>query len=327
MEDLFRRAGFNYKYMEPYKFYDVRDKGIKVWSFNHETNKRELKLVTALVYKGMDEVYEVSASDKILFKGAAGHGLFVSNGTQRGEYQLLQDLSKSDNHITTLKNPDDPWTGTCDIFNGVKVTKTTEQYPILDIQVEDNQNYFSGGVLSHNTGGNSVKYFASTRNRVTKLEVLKDGKREVGIQIKVRNLKNKTSVPWREAVMNLYFDGGFQTDAEYVDFLMQFDLVQQKGAYFYVPGVEKGIQGKENLIEWLDANPEQYDKWKVQVLDLLSGTLDSDVENVDPAKEDPSEKPPVRGTPEAIMELAAAAIAAGIPEEETPPDLTELENS
>jgi len=160
------------------------------------------------------------------------------------------------------------------------------------------------------TGGNSIRFFASIRNRITRVETIKggeDGKTDIGIQIKVRNLKNKTSIPWREAIMNLYFDGGFQIDAEYVDFLISLDIVKQKGAYFYMPGIEKGVQGRKELIVWLEANPTQYDIWKKEVLEKLSGKLEADANNVEPEED---KALPVRGetATQKVVNLAVQAL-------------------
>ena len=80
------------------------------------------------------------------------------------------------------------------------------------------------------TGGNAIKFYSTTRNRITKIDTLKnkDGI-DAGIQMRVRNYKNKAGVPWRDAVMNLWFDGGFNSDDEYFDFFVIFDFIH-KGA-------------------------------------------------------------------------------------------------
>lgn len=309
MEALFKKANLPYEGMIPFKFYDVSGLGLRIKSYNEKSKKPEFKTIKALVYKGQEPIYQVRSADgTVILEGSGGHGIF---DPMAKEYRMLQQVGNGFALQGTKTIP-------------ITVSKTDKTRPVLDMEVEDNQNYFSNGILSHNTGGNSVKYFSSIRNRVTKVDVIKDGKAEVGIQIKVRNLKNKTSVPWREAIMNLYFDGGFQTDAEYVDFLMEFDIVKQKGAYFYVPGVEKGLQGKDALIQWLDDHPEEYSKWKVQVLEALSGALESDANNKKPEDDEPM---PTRGSAEAVS-LAEAAASAGLSgdcgDDEEPPDLTGL---
>lgn len=283
-------------------FYDL-DREFLIQSFDHVKNKVVFKRVLSVVRKGEDFVYLVKDSKGLVILECAGaHGIFDAKS---GVYCPVADITKA--VAFGLDGKEEP----------VTIVRTSTKAPIYDLQVEDTECYFSNGILSHNTGGNAVKYFASIRNRITKIDVIKDGKDEVGIQIKVRNLKNKTSVPWREAIMNLYFDGGFDTESEYVDFLAQLGVIQQRGAYFYLPGQEKGIQGKEKLIEWLKENPAKYDVWKQEILERLSGKLESDATNTNPE----TEELPTRGTTEAdVQSLASQALGV----EETPPEL-ELE--
>lgn len=280
-------------------FYDL-DKEFLIQSFDHVKNKVVFKRVLSVVRKGEDFVYLVKDSKgQVILECAGAHGIFDA---QSGVYCPVADITEA--VAFGLDGKEEP----------VTIVRTSTKAPIYDLQVEDTECYFSNGILSHNTGGNAVKYFASIRNRITKIDVIKDGKDEVGIQIKVRNLKNKTSVPWREAIMNLYFDGGFDTESEYVDFLAQLGVIQQRGAYFYLPGQEKGIQGKEKLIEWLKENPAKYDVWKQEILERLSGKLESDATNTNPE----TEELPTRGTTEADVQ-SLASLALGV--EETPPEL------
>jgi recombination protein RecA len=136
--------------------------------------------------------------------------------------------------------------------------------------------------LPNCTGGESPKFFSSVVNRVTKTDVIKDANGTIGISIRVRNYKNKASIPFRDANMNLYYNGGFKCDEEYIDFLMLFDIIKQKGAYFYVPGEEKSIQGRVKLVEYLNSHLEKYDEWKKQVDELLTqeGKLDINKEEI-----------------------------------------------
>jgi len=119
------------------------------------------------------------------------------------------------------------------------------------------------------TGGEAPKFYSSVVNRVTKTDVIKEGNETAGISIRVRNYKNKAGVPFRDANMNLYYNGGFRPDEEYIDFLASFGIVKQKGAYFYVEGEDKGLQGRVRLQEWLDSHPEEYERMKGRVDEML----------------------------------------------------------
>ena len=136
------------------------------------------------------------------------------------------------------------------------------------------------GYLPGVTGGEAPKFYASVVNRVTKTDVLKSGNDTIGIAIRVRNYKNKAGVPFRDANIKLYYDGGFNPDEEYLDFLIAFDIIKQGGAYFTIPGVEKKIQGRAKVQEWLNENVEEYEKMKAQVDEMLvnENALDADRE-------------------------------------------------
>jgi len=129
------------------------------------------------------------------------------------------------------------------------------------------------------TGGEAPKFYASVVNRVTKTDQLKDADGTIGISIRVRNYKNKTGVPFRDANMNLYYNGGFKPEEEYIDFLIAFDIVKQKGAYFYVPNEEKSLQGRVKLQDWLNNNLTAYDDMKKRVDEMLVSENKLDVNN------------------------------------------------
>jgi len=132
------------------------------------------------------------------------------------------------------------------------------------------------------TGGEAPKFYSSVVNRVTKTDVIKDANGTIGIAIRVRNYKNKCGIPFRDANMKLYYDGGFKPDEEYIDFLINFDLIKQKGAYFYVPDEQKGIQGREKLLAWLDDHKTEYESMKLKVDEMLvsENALDANREMV-----------------------------------------------
>ena len=177
-----------------------------------------------------------------------------------------------------------------------------------------------GAFLPSVTGGTALKFFSSTRCRVQKMEQIKNGDEVIGIQIRVRNYKNKTSVPNRDAIMNLYFDGGFKSDDEYFEFLTKLNIIEKcPGGVYKADFLPDGkIRGAANLLEWI-TRPEQkelYDKLKEQVTAKLLVSSELDADNVDPEKEDAAAAG-VRLTAQKkkkkdeIAELAKEALEAG----------------
>ena len=127
--------------------------------------------------------------------------------------------------------------------------------------------------LPSSTGGTAVPYYASIICRITKTDDIKDSSGSIGIEIRVRNMKNKCSIPFRDANMRLYFNGGFDSNSEYVDFLMSLGYVTQKGAYFQFDygGEHFSLQGRQKLLDWLDNHKDVYDNWKKEIKTKLSG--------------------------------------------------------
>ena len=329
MEELFKKVGFeNYKDMKPYEFYDVSDKKVYIMSHNDVTNVNEKKLVEKVVFKGEAEIYDVVLKDgTVMLSGSEGHNVFDAD---TGKYVALGDVES----FTALNNAGDK----------VKcfVKKTGRKEPILDIQVKDNSNYFSNGILSHNTGGTAIKFFASTRNRITKIDELTENIGiDAGIKIRVRNYKNKTGTPWRDAEMNLYFEKGFDSDAEYFDFLSEFGLITKGNGGVYSAdfwnestGVPTGkIRGAANALAWFQdpKNRPIYEELKLKVNAKLMSKNELDVDSVNPELNEIEEVAKEKNV--STAKLAEEALKASEAEkelekevgdsstEETPPDL------
>lgn len=182
--------------------------------------------------------------------------------------------------------------------------------------------------LPSQTGGQSIRFAATTRNRITKIDTLKnkDGI-DAGIQIRVRNYKNKAGVPWRDAVMNLWFDGGFNSDDEYFDFFVIFDFIHKGAAGVYTADfLPNGkIRGAEKVKEWImsDEAKEIYENLKEKVTQKLLGNNELDAENINPESSAEIEKNDISKIKVSISELAEQAmdLAGDTSTEEVSPDL------
>lgn len=263
MENLFKKANLDWKTMEPFEFYDIRDKNLSIKSYNEKTGQIEKKKILSLVYKGENPIYELrDKNGQIFLKGSASHRVY---DIEKKSYCSLSDSEEFS--LLTENN---------EIIKAFSV-KTKAVEPIVDLQVEDNSNYFSNGILSHNTGGEKPQFAASVTIRCTKDEDITFNKEVVGIQIKARNYKNKCSIPFRSAVMKLYYDGtGFHSDDEYIDFLILLGYVEQKSAYFKFEyeGEMLNFQGRAKLLDWLNEHPDFYQKWKDEIRQKLSGSVE-----------------------------------------------------
>lgn len=129
------------------------------------------------------------------------------------------------------------------------------------------------------TGGRAIKFYASNRSRVQRIDYIKDKGIITGIQMRVKNEKNKAGIPYREAELNLDFNTGFDVSKEYLDFIISLGICEQKGAWFYMPqhGLEKA-NGRDNVQKWLDEHPAVYEVIKKEINERLCSetSLDRD---------------------------------------------------
>jgi recombination protein RecA len=120
--------------------------------------------------------------------------------------------------------------------------------------------------------------------------VIKDAVDTIGQQIRVRNYKNKTSVPFRDAELNLYYKGGFRPEEEYLDFLIKFGIFKQGGAWYSNEEYGLKLNGRTKIQEWLDAHPDEFNLMKIKVDEELLHANELDANNKDPELENSEEE-------------------------------------
>jgi recombination protein RecA len=109
------------------------------------------------------------------------------------------------------------------------------------------------------TGGNALKFYASVRLDIRRIQTLKRGTEEYGIRAKVKVAKNKVAPPFRIAEFDILFGRGISTLGCLLDLAEETGVVTRKGAWYSYDGDNIG-QGRDNTIAWLEQNPQQRDQ-------------------------------------------------------------------
>lgn len=118
------------------------------------------------------------------------------------------------------------------------------------------------------SGGKALKFYASIRMDVRRVETLKDGSDFVGNKTRVKIVKNKLAPPFKTAEFDIVFGEGISKTGSVLDLAVEYDLIQKTGSWFSYMG-EKIGQGKENAKKFLKENPEIYTELEEQIKEKL----------------------------------------------------------
>ena len=104
-------------------------------------------------------------------------------------------------------------------------------------------------------GGRALKFYASQRLDIRRIETLKEGTEAVGNRVRVKVVKNKVASPFRQAEFDIEYGVGISREGGLLDFGMEQDLVRKSGAFFSYGETRLG-QGRNNAKQFLVDNPE-----------------------------------------------------------------------
>ena len=119
------------------------------------------------------------------------------------------------------------------------------------------------------TGGRALKFYSSVRIDIRRIETIKKGGESYGNRVRAKIVKNKVAPPFTEAVFDIVFGKGIDSDGEVVDIGADLGLIIKSGAWYSLPDGTKLGQGKENAKEYLTNNPEILSSIKAQIVDSL----------------------------------------------------------
>lgn len=247
-----------------------------------------------VVYLDFERTFDPTFASRLGLNIDEEHFVLIQPDTMEDGFEIAEELIKSgkvclvifdsEAAAPTRKQADSEY-GQADF--GIAALQMTKGLKKLNIQLSkydtsmavisqerDNQQMGSHAIVS--TGGRALKFYASTRNRVTKIDTIEKSGETVGIKLKIRNYKNKTGIMFREAELTLYFDSGFDSDAEYMDFFIKLGIVKQAGAWFsYFKNKDDAeptfkCAGRDKMQVWFDEHKDEFIACKNKVNELLS---------------------------------------------------------
>ncbi|TNC23975.1 recombinase RecA [Amycolatopsis alkalitolerans] len=169
----------------------------------------------------------------------------------------------------------------------VHVKPKTRSMNRFDIEVEGNHNYFVDGVMVHNspettTGGKALKFYASVRLDVRRIETLKDSGEAVGNRTRVKVVKNKVAPPFKQAEFDILYGQGVSREGSLIDMGVDQGIVRKSGAWYTYEGDQLG-QGKENARRFLRDNPDIANEIEKRIKEKLGIGAQVDAEEAAPA--------------------------------------------
>ena len=140
-------------------------------------------------------------------------------------------------------------------------------------------------------GGRALKFYASTRIDIRRIESIKDGSDFTGNRVKAKIVKNKVAPPFKIAEFDIMFGKGISREGSLLDVAVEHDIVRKSGAWYTYEGDQLG-QGREKAKVFLQENPDVAIQLQARVMEAVGLTEPvgkADDEAVDEAAGDAEE--------------------------------------
>ncbi|GHJ49710.1 protein RecA [Catellatospora sp. TT07R-123] len=118
------------------------------------------------------------------------------------------------------------------------------------------------------TGGKALKFYASVRLDIRRIESLKDGTEVVGNRTRVKVVKNKVASPFKQAEFDIMYGKGISREGSLIDVGVEQNIIRKAGAWYTYEGDQLG-QGKEKAREFLKENPDVAAEIEKKILEKL----------------------------------------------------------
>ena len=119
------------------------------------------------------------------------------------------------------------------------------------------------------TGGNALKFYASVRLDIRRIETLKTADAVIGSRVRVKVVKNKVAAPFRQAEFEIMYAEGISRESEILDLGIRHEIINKAGSWFTY-GEEKLGQGRENAKAFFRENPKIFKEIEKKILEKIS---------------------------------------------------------
>ena len=134
------------------------------------------------------------------------------------------------------------------------------------------------------TGGRALKYYASVRLDIRKIENIKQDGEVTGNRARVKVVKNKMAPPFREAEFDIVYGKGISKSGSILDLAVNLDIVEKSGSWFSYNGERIG-QGRENIKKYLEENPKIMEEIEEKVRENYKKAFEQSLTDEEPTKE------------------------------------------
>ena len=145
------------------------------------------------------------------------------------------------------------------------------------------------------TGGRALKFYASVRMDVRRIETLKQGGEMVGNRTRIKVVKNKIAPPFKEAEFDIMFGKGISKEGDILDLATSIDAVNKSGAWYAYNGDKIG-QGRENAKTYLREHPEIMEELEKKVRDHYKPKEEEEEEQLEKKTDAAADKPEKKAT-------------------------------
>lgn len=138
------------------------------------------------------------------------------------------------------------------------------------------------------TGGRALKFYASVRMDIRKVENIKQDGEVIGNRARVKVVKNKVAPPFREAEFDIIYGEGISKAGNILDMAVNLDIIEKSGSWFSYNG-EKVGQGRENVKKYLMENPKVMEEVEKKVRDNFAKAFENALGEEEPQNEEEEE--------------------------------------